>query len=183
MNEITLDFDDINSEYMKNYISEHPGWSPPLAYVRGIPSSDNKTAEKLILWVNTDYFQKINLNKDKNGIVTIKGETIPNYYLDRFIAHELTHALIFANVNYWEELPSPIFEGIPELTQGADYRSDDKPSKAKGKPIGIRPLIESFQSNDRSLEDCVSDVINDKEHEYNYCSHIKSIFIVLRYSV
>ena len=41
-------------------------------------------------------------------------------YLDRTIAHELTHAIMMAKVNAYEDLPRFLTEGLAELTHGTD---------------------------------------------------------------
>ncbi len=41
-------------------------------------------------------------------------------YLDRTIAHEMTHAVMMANVNNFGDLPQFITEGVAELTHGSD---------------------------------------------------------------
>lgn len=47
-------------------------------------------------------------------------EQYGGWYLDRLLAHELTHAAIFANVNYGYNLPNFIHEGLAEFTHGTD---------------------------------------------------------------
>lgn len=42
------------------------------------------------------------------------------YSLDRLVAHELTHATMKANIDYYDYLPSFIKEGMAELTVGID---------------------------------------------------------------
>ena len=42
------------------------------------------------------------------------------WYLDRTIAHELTHAVMIANVDYFFYLPQFIAEGMADLTNGID---------------------------------------------------------------
>ena len=46
-------------------------------------------------------------------------------YLDRTLAHELTHAIMMSTVNYFNDLPQFITEGMAELTHGID---DDRTS-------------------------------------------------------
>ena len=46
--------------------------------------------------------------------------TGPNDDLDRTLAHELTHAVMAANINNFNELPQFIKEGMAELTHGID---------------------------------------------------------------
>ena len=158
---ITLDFNDLENEDTKKYMREHPNWKPLnyLAYVRG-HSSDEKKCDKLTLWINMNHFPKVNLNDCKDGRVFFKNEkgkyvsvSEQGHYLDRYLAHELTHALIFSNVNYYGNLSGLVYEGIPELTHGADIRSND-----------IKNLIENFHS--RTQNDVVNSLMKDKEDAY-----------------
>ena len=51
-----------------------------------------------------------------------------NFYLDRTLAHEFTHAVMAANINYYMVLPQFVKEGMAELTHGVD---DDRYSLIK----------------------------------------------------
>ena len=84
--------------------------SGPLAY------NDNNTKEKttaLVFRVNMNQFDKINMS-DPNGAGN-NGE-----YIDRTLAHEFTHCVMAANINYYTALPQFIKEGMAELTHGGD---------------------------------------------------------------
>lgn len=71
-------------------------------------------AVDLTLTVNLAYYRNI-----REG--DVNGEGARNTtYLDRIIAHELTHAVMAANINYFDSLPGAIKEGMAELTHGAD---------------------------------------------------------------
>ena len=83
----------------------------------------NKGNYKLILNINTSYFKYFS-SSDVNGQSSKK----PEYYLDRTIAHELTHAIMMAKVNNYSNLPRFITEGMAELTRGID---DLKKTKIK----------------------------------------------------
>ena len=70
--------------------------------------------DALTLNINTAAFKKFTAG-DKNG-----QSTKYPVYLDRTIAHELTHAVMMAKVNNFDELPKFITEGLAELTRGID---------------------------------------------------------------
>lgn len=99
------------------------GTSGTLAYTSWYADSSTDKTVSLTLSINMSYYNNINTS-DNNGI----SSTAPNYYLDRVIAHELTHALMAANLNYstMSKLPLFITEGLAELVGGVDdERSSD----------------------------------------------------------
>lgn len=77
----------------------------------------------------TEFDLKINLKTygninalDANGSVKGGDET----FLDRTLAHELTHASMAANIRFYSELPAWLVEGAAELTHGiSDENRDD----------------------------------------------------------
>ena len=69
---------------------------------------------RLVLNINMQNYSKINL-KDVSGYA---GET--SGYLDRTLAHELTHAVMAANITGFSKLPDCIQEGAAELVHGID---------------------------------------------------------------
>lgn len=76
-------------------------------------------AVSLKLIVNMYYYNDINTS-DPNGAL----KNNPNQlYLDRTLAHEMTHALMAANITNFASLPKYIKEGTAELVHGIDdYR-------------------------------------------------------------
>lgn len=88
--------------------------SNKLAWVT--PWTRNGKVTKLTLTVNLAYYQDIR-DGDSNG----KGADNAGY-LDRTIAHELTHAVMAANIDCFNKLPDLIIEGMAELTHGIDDR-------------------------------------------------------------
>ncbi len=102
VNEMTVEFDETNSK---------PG---ALAWVTSDYSPTSKPAVSLKMTVNMTYFNNITA-EDENGI---KGGGI---YLDRVIAHELTHAVMSSNMAMYD-MPDWLVEGMAELTHGADER-------------------------------------------------------------
>ena len=74
--------------------------------------------------INGHYSLILNINKaqcptfkttDVNGTTSVDSA-----YLDRIIAHELTHGIMMAKVKDYDELPRFIREGLGELTHGID---------------------------------------------------------------
>lgn len=69
----------------------------------------------LYLNVNMAYYAKIQAD-DVNGASSVENQG----YLDRTLAHEFTHAIMAANINYFSKLPQFVKEGTAELTHGID---------------------------------------------------------------
>ena len=74
------------------------------------------------LTINVAYYKNLK-SSDVNGISSDKG------YLDRTIAHELTHAVMMAKVQDFSALPKFITEGLAELTHGIDDLRDSNIEK------------------------------------------------------
>ncbi len=78
----------------------------------------NGKADSLTLIVNMHYYSTLDLN-DENGDSAAPGAG----YLDRTLAHEMTHAIMAANITNFSGLPLYIKEGTAELVHGIDdYR-------------------------------------------------------------
>ncbi|MBR1730567.1 MAG: calcium-binding protein, partial [Selenomonadaceae bacterium] len=73
----------------------------------------NSSATSLRIDINMAHFDSIS-----NG--SFNGDDEGLFYLDRTIAHELTHCTMYANINYAYEIPLVILEGLAELTHGVD---------------------------------------------------------------
>ena len=76
----------------------------------GLPKNN-----KLTITINKAHYNNFK-STDVNGISSKSGAA----YLDRTIAHELTHAIMMTKVNNYSNLPSFITEGMAELTHGID---------------------------------------------------------------
>ncbi len=97
--------------------------SSSLAAVTTGTSESSGKAMSLELQINMNYFKDIS-EDDENG-----GGS--NLYLDRTLAHEMTHALLGAKILYHNNLPGFFKEGISELTHGIDdFRKSDITSLA-----------------------------------------------------
>lgn len=91
------------------------GANGKLAYVTNTYDSGTGKTNKLTLTVNMSYYNNLDM-KDPNGYDKTSRQT----YLDRVIAHEMTHALMAANIDHFSNLPSYIKEGTAELVHGID---------------------------------------------------------------
>ena len=83
-----------------------------------------KPTEGISIGISLHYFSEAT-GKDgeaDNGI----------YSLDRLVAHELTHAVMKANVDYFDYLPSFIKEGMAELTIGIEDENSKGIKKIAG---------------------------------------------------
>ena len=69
------------------------------------------------------------------------------YSLDRLVAHELTHVVMKANIDYYDYLPSFIKEGMSELTIGID---DENYSGIKALASQADTLKKALSLNDYS---------------------------------
>ena len=74
--------------------------------------------------INGRYSLTLNINKYCYSSFTstdVNGKSTKDpAYLDRTLAHELTHAVMMAKVNNYENLPKFVTEGLADLTQGID---------------------------------------------------------------
>ena len=89
--------------------------SSTLAYVKNYSTSTNGSA-----YLTTELTLTINMGRFKNlSASDVNGESNGSY-LDRTIAHELTHAIMAAKIDDYSYLPKFIKEGMAELTHGID---------------------------------------------------------------
>ena len=78
--------------------------------------NNRQKATSLNLRINTRYFEGIEKKRNPNGVGT--AETLT--YLDRTVAHELAHAVMAANIDYFYAMPVLFKEGSAELVHGID---------------------------------------------------------------
>jgi len=108
-----LSFDEAGTTVKKLTIAfDDPsgGWGNALALINSHEENGQTTA--LTLRVNMAYFSNISAS-DRDG-------KQGGNYLDRTLAHELTHAVMAANIDNFIELPRFIKEGAAELVHGID---------------------------------------------------------------
>ena len=114
-----------------------------LAATWGGPSYAQKSANDLELHVNLNFY----------GTAT-GGDGIPasnQNYLDRTLAHELTHAVMRANIDYFDYLPAWLKEGMAELTHGVDdKRTSDLRTLAGNSTLLKRALMDLSASGVKS---------------------------------
>ena len=98
---------------MKVFLDTTTGQDGTLAYV--------KTSNPLELHVNMAYYTAL-IDSNPSGESTTDGAKAPSY-LDRTIAHEMTHAVMAANISNFGAIATKhlyITEGLAELVHGID---------------------------------------------------------------
>lgn len=96
---------------------EAPGWEfieHKLAYVSSYVAPGEVLPNKLELSINMKYYKDL-IKDDVNG-----ASTGTSAYLDRVIAHEMTHAVMSANISGFAALGSTFIEGAAEVIHGID---------------------------------------------------------------
>ncbi len=74
-----------------------------------------QSTTQLAMTVNMNYYSNV-INGNQDGRMSNRDD----FYLDRVLAHEFTHAVMSANVDYFRTLPQFLKEGMAELTHGID---------------------------------------------------------------
>lgn len=92
---------------------EDDSGSSTLAYVTSHFSGSQTT--QLDLTINMHYYKSLHLD-DPNGST----DDVTAGYLDRTLAHEMTHAVMSANISNFASLPKYLKEGTAELVHGID---------------------------------------------------------------
>lgn len=83
--------------------------------------STTRKCTELHLKINMHYYNSIDTT-NYNGV----GSSAALTYLDRTIAHEMVHAVMAANVDYYNNLPTVFKEGSAEVLHGIDDKRRDK---------------------------------------------------------
>ena len=83
--------------------------------------SKTQKCTELHLKINMYYYNSIDTT-NYNGV----GSSAALTYLDRTIAHEMVHATMAANFDYFNDLPTVFKEGSAELLHGIDDKRRDK---------------------------------------------------------
>ena len=89
------------------------------AVTRYVSNNDGKTLS-INMRVNMHYYGSLVDGGNPDG-----KSTITPLYLDHTLAHEFTHAVMAANIDYNVQLPMLFTEGIPELTIGGHNNTND----------------------------------------------------------
>lgn len=99
--------------------------------------SKGQKSTELRLNINMHYYNNIDTS-DPNG----KGSSGALVTLDRTIAHELVHAIMSANVDYYNDFPDSFKEGAAEVVHGIDDKR--------------RTQIENLSKNSSALKSAMS---------------------------
>ncbi len=99
--------------------------------------STTQKCTELHMKINMNYYDSIDTS-DPNG----SGGTSALNYLDRTIAHEMVHAVMAANYDYYNDYPVVFKEGSAELVHGIDDKRRDR--------------IQNLASNSTSLQTAFS---------------------------
>ena len=97
------------------------------------------------LRINMYYYDYVNTS-DPNGSTDAQGAG----YLDRTLAHELTHGVMFANIRYASDLSPLITEGMAELTHGIDDERKSGIQTLAGSPSLLRSALRVSNSYNNS---------------------------------
>ena len=115
-----------------------------LAQVQSTYEGTGGTATKLELHINMKYYKNTDLD-DVNG----KSDDASAGYLDRVIAHELTHAIMSSTIDDFSQLPAYIKEGMAELTHGIDDERGNDISKLAGSASNLSKALSSATSTSK----------------------------------
>ena len=74
----------------------------------------------LSLIINMAYYAEIDTTSEDGLLVPYSSRYYTAGYLDRVIAHEMTHAIMASAIPYFSEMPTYIKEGAAELVHGID---------------------------------------------------------------
>ncbi len=116
-NSLGFSFNEIDTSVKSidvNFYNASDGKMAIVDYQRG------QKTNALTLRINMNYYSTIDQN-NPNGV----GNDNALGYLDRTIAHEMVHAVMAANVDYFNDLPTSFKEGIAEIVHGIDDKRYD----------------------------------------------------------
>ena len=117
-----------------------------LAFVTSSFNTSTGITSGLSLTVNMHYYNNLDLS-DPNGAVAGSSNEL---YLDRTIAHEMTHALMSANIKNFSSLPKYIKEGAAELVHGID---DYRKSKIEAMAADTEKLRNTLENSSAAEDD------------------------------
>ena len=113
-----------------------------LAAVTHSPGGPNGRASSLTLIVNLHYYGNLDMNDPNGKPLDGSGQPTLQAYLDRTLAHEMTHALMAANIDHFSDLPLYIKEGAAELVHGIDDNGNG----------GRKPTIQALAKDNAKLK-------------------------------
>ncbi len=94
------------------------------------------TPDDLRMEINLKYYDSIDTS-DPNG-----KSADTSAYLDRTLSHEFTHAVMAANISYFNKLPQFIKEGMAELTHGIDDERQDSIESLASSPSELKAALD-----------------------------------------
>ena len=130
-------------------IFENKGDNGTLAKVTNHSVNSWKSVNKQELKINTYYFGYGLDTSSKDGITSSTDS-----YLDRTIAHEFVHGLMYANVSYAGNLNGTVHDGLAELIHGID---DER-----------RSSIIKLAKSSSKLVDALNNPDDDTRYEVGY---------------
>ena len=107
-------YDDTITDTTNERYGESNDGNLAVTWSRGTSGGDGN-ATRLLMSFNLHYYNNLSVT-DMNGESTVNGAG----FLPRTAAHELTHANMATNIDYFALLPKFIKEGAAELTHGTD---------------------------------------------------------------
>ncbi|MCR5175667.1 MAG: hypothetical protein K6C05_02335 [Anaerovibrio sp.] len=113
-----------------------------LAYVTSTFNPSTGITNGLKLTINMNYYNNLDLTNENGAVV---GET-NQLYLDRTLAHEMTHAIMSANIKNFSTLPKYIKEGTAELVHGIDDYRKQKIQTLAQDTDALRNILEDSSS-------------------------------------
>ena len=106
----------------------------------------------LRLKINMAHYTEFKTGDESDGYATSDDVQVGNsYYLERIISHELTHAVMDANINNatgQNGLPQFIKEGMAELTHGCDDKREDEISTYAKNPTTLKDSLDITKPHD-----------------------------------
>ena len=99
------------------------------------------TASDITLTISMNYYKDMSAT-DVNGAGTATAS-----YLDRTLAHEMTHAIMAATINDFGKLPAYLKEGMAELTHGIDDTRWEDIYALAGNSGNLNKALSSSTSN------------------------------------
>ncbi|MBQ7197647.1 MAG: hypothetical protein IJS29_00125, partial [Selenomonadaceae bacterium] len=142
-----LTFDDDATVKTINLDFDYDLGSGTLAAVGYNYNTTNGKTQTMSLYINTKNFFKNLSTTNVNG--STANSTL---YLDRTLAHELTHAIMAAKVDYHSSLPLFFKEGIAELTHGIDDFRISKIKELVKNPTKLKNSVDVSLLKDGSTD-------------------------------
>lgn len=134
-NSFGLSFTDSGASVKKIDVSFYDKSDGKVAYVT---YDSLKKTQTLHMRINMHFFNNID-QTNPNGVGS--SETLT--YLDRTIAHEMVHAVMAANVDYFSKLPVNFKEGAAELVHGIDDKRTDLIKSLANDPTRLKSALNS----------------------------------------